>query len=144
MSQNRADDERAILNTLCEFPRIVDRHEWHRVSEVFADDIEFNYGDGREQRGLPALLDQFQQFHERCSAMQHLLGSIQVELDGDSAVTNTYVQARHQGKDDRAHLFFDTNGEYCDRWQRRPEGWRIVRRDARWAMFMGDPSVLFD
>lgn len=144
MSHNRADDERSILNTLSEFPRVVDRHEWHRVGDVFAEDVAFDYGEGGEQQGLPALLAQFQRFHNRCSAMQHLLGSIQIELNGNAAVTHAYVQARHQGKDDRAHLFFDTHGEYTDRWQRRPEGWRIVRREARWVMFAGDPSVLFD
>lgn len=141
---SKTDDERAVLNALSEFPRIVDRNEWHRVGEVFAEDVQFNYGDGREQAGLPALLEQFRAFHDRCSAMQHLLGSVQIELDGGAAVTRAYVQARHQGKDDRSHLFFDTHGEYTDRWECRPEGWRIVRRDAKWVMFMGDPSVLYE
>lgn len=45
---NNSQDERAILNTLSEFPRVVDRNEWHRVGEVFAKDVCFNYGDGRD------------------------------------------------------------------------------------------------
>lgn len=137
-------DERSILNTLSEFPRVVDRNAWGRVGEVFAEDVRFNYGDGREQQGLEALLQQFRSFHDRCSAMQHLLGSVQLELDGDSAVTRAYVQARHQGKGDYAQSFYDTHGEYTDQWQRRPEGWRIVRRDARWVFSVGEPRVLFD
>lgn len=144
MPQETARDERLILNTLCEFPRIVDRNDWTRVSEVFSHELSFNYGDGIEQTGLDALLDQFRKFHDRCSSMQHLLGSMQIEVDGNAAVTRAYVQARHQGKDDRSHLFFDTHGEYVDQWRRLPEGWRIVRRDATWTMFMGDPAVLFD
>ena len=28
-----------------------------------------------------------------------------------------------------------------DRWERRPQGWRIVRRDAVWHMRMGGPAV---
>ena len=136
------NDERRILNTLNAFPRIVDQKDWPRVAEVFAEDISFNYGDGGEKQGIAALLDQFQKFHDRCSAMQHLLGSIQLELDGDRAITRAYVQARHQGKATQA--IFDTHGEYTDRWERRAEGWRIVRRDASWSLFAGDPSVLFD
>lgn len=138
-----ATTERVILNKLSDFPRIVDRKDWPRVSDVFAEDIRFDYGDGGEKQGLPALLQQFQTFHDRCSAMQHLIGSVQIEIDGDSAVTRAYVQARHQGIGDKAKAFFDTHGEYIDQWQKRAEGWRIVRRDASWSMFMGDPGVLF-
>lgn len=75
--------------------------------------------------------------------MQHLLGSIQIELAGDSATTFAYVQARHQGKGDLSKSIFDTHGEYIDRWQRGQQGWRIVRRDTRWVLFSGDESVLF-
>ncbi len=75
--------------------------------------------------------------------MQHLIGSVQIELNGDSAITRAYVQARHQGIGDKANAFFDTHGEYVDQWQLRAEGWRIIRRDATWTMFMGDPGVLF-
>lgn len=141
---NNISDERIVLNRLGDFPRIVDRKQWTRAGEVFAQDVVFDYGDGREQQGIPALIAQFRKYHDRCSAMQHLLGSIQIDIDGDSAVTCAYVQARHQGKDDKANAFLDTHGEYTDRWQRRPEGWRIVRRDARWTLFMGDVSVLYD
>jgi hypothetical protein len=80
---------------------------------------------------------------DRCGPTQHLLGSIQIEIDGDTAVSRSYVQARHQGLGDKSQAIFDTNGEYTDRWERRAEGWRIVRRDARWDLFSGDSAVLF-
>ncbi len=144
MDHSNLSDDRAIMNTLAAFPRVVDGKHWERIGEVFAADITFDYGDGGEKKGLDALLEQFSKFHERCSAMQHLLGSIQLEIDGDSAISRAYVQARHQGKGDKSSAIFDTHGEYVDQWQRRPEGWRIVRRDASWSLFAGDPSVLFD
>jgi ketosteroid isomerase-like protein len=143
VSEKTITDERAILNALGDFARIIDRKQWARIGEIFADDITFNYGDGQEQQGAAALHTQFTRFLDHCGATQHLLGSIQLELDGDKAVTRSYVQARHQGKGDMSALTFDTNGEYTDRWARREEGWRIVRRDARWDLFMGDSSVLF-
>jgi ketosteroid isomerase-like protein len=136
-------DEREIVHLLGRFARMLDGREWAAVGDVFAHDVGFNYGDGREQNGVDAMRAQFQQFLDPCGPSQHLLGSIVVTVAGDGATSRSYVQARHQGAGDKAHLFFDSNGEYVDRWERRPQGWRIVRRDARWFMHMGDPSVLY-
>jgi ketosteroid isomerase-like protein len=143
MNDTQGADERAILNALGDFARILDHKSWGRVGEVFADDVTFNYGDGQEQSGIAALRANFTKFLDRCGATQHLLGSIQVEIDGGTAVSRAYVQARHQGLGDKSQAIFDTNGEYMDRWERRPEGWRIVRRDVAWNLFNGDSSVLF-
>jgi hypothetical protein len=65
-----------------------------------------------------------------------------VDVDGDRATSRAYVQARHQRAGDTAGPVFDSSGEYIDRWERHPEGWRIVRRDAIWAAHSGDPGVL--
>jgi ketosteroid isomerase-like protein len=136
-------DERAILNLLGDFARILDRKQWDRIPEVFAADLTFNYGDGAEQAGLAALQLNFTQFLDRCGPTQHLLGSIQIEIGNGTAISRAYVQARHQGLGNASTAIFDTNGEYTDRWEKRQEGWRIVRRDARWDLFSGDSGVLF-
>jgi hypothetical protein len=52
------------------------------------------------------------------------------------------VQARYQGRGDKADRVFDIHGDYIDRWARKAGGWRIVRRDVRWLMHIGDASVL--
>lgn len=135
-------DEREILNLLGEFARILDGRRWHNVPDVFDKDITFNYGDGQEQEGIDALVSNFQTFLDPCGPSQHLLGSIQLEITGDSAVSKAYVQARHQGAGTKTGLYLDSNGEYVDRWVRRANGWRIVRRDVSWAMLKGDMSVL--
>jgi len=135
-------DQHDITIGLGRFARILDGREWDMVSDVFADDVTFNYGDGQEQKGIAAMTATFTRFLDDCGPSQHLLGSIQVTVEGDKGLSRAYVQARHQGKGDKAHLYLDSNGEYIDRWERRPEGWRIVRRDARWFMNPGDVSVL--
>jgi len=71
-----------------------------------------------------------------------LIGSILVNVDGDNAVSRAYVMARHQRPDDPQGPVQDSNGEYIDRWQRRAEGWRIIRRDAVWAMRVGEAEIL--
>ncbi len=135
-------DEREILNKLAEFARILDGRQWQRVAEVFDSAISFNYGDGKEQQGIEALTENFKTYLDPCGPSQHLLGSIQVEQQGNEIITRSYVQARHQGAGDKSDRFFDSNGEYIDRWQCQGNGWRIVRRDVRWAMLKGDMSVL--
>ena len=135
-------DEREITHLLGRFARMLDRREWDTVGEVFADDVTFNYGDGQEQAGIAAMRANFQRFLDVCGPSQHLLGSLVITVTGDTAVSRAYIQARHQGAAGNEHLFFDSNGEYTDGWERRPEGWRIVRRDAVWFMMQGDMAVL--
>lgn len=135
-------DRQAIANQLARFARLVDSRDWDAVGEVFADEVTFDYGDGREQAGIAALRRQFRGFLGGCGPSQHLIGSVAIELDGDTALSRAYVQARHQGLGDKADRIFDTHGDYVDRWARTPAGWRIVRREARWSMHIGDPGVL--
>lgn len=135
-------DERAIMHGLGRFARILDGRQWDAVHEVFADDVTFNYGDGRDQSGIAAMTKQFRDFLGGCGPSQHLLGTIVITVEGDKGTSNAYVQARHQGKNGRENLRLDSNGEYIDQWERRPEGWRIVRRDVNWLVSTGDMTVL--
>jgi 3-phenylpropionate/cinnamic acid dioxygenase small subunit len=135
-------DERAITRGLADFARILDTKAWDRLGEVFAQDIVFDYGSGRDETGIAALTENMRRFLDRCGGTQHLIGSIKVDVEGDRATSRAYVQARHQRVDDAAGPVFDSNGEYVDRWERRAEGWRIARRDALWAAHTGDPAIL--
>lgn len=136
-------DEREIVQGLSRFARIIDGKSWDKLEQVFAPDVSFDYGSGEDQHGMDALCAQMRRFLDHCGPTQHLIGSIIVEVDGDKATSRAYVQARHQRKDDPAGPVFDSNGEYVDQWERRAEGWRIVRRDALWATHTGDPGILY-
>lgn len=134
-------DERDISRVLVRFAQVMDNKEWGAIGEVYAEDVRYDYGGG-EQAGLDTILKMTRYHLDLCAGSQHLIGTIRVDVDGDRAVSKSYVQARHQGAGDKSHLFFDTNGEYTDQWERRSVGWRIVRRDARWFVNVGDSSVI--
>lgn len=134
-------DERDIERVLAGFARILDSKDYSALSEVYTEDVTFDYGGG-EQQGLAAIVELSRHHLDVCATTQHLLGSICIDVDGDKAFSRSYVQARHQGLGDKAHLFFDTNGEYTDWWERRDMGWRITRREAKWFAQVGDPSVI--
>ncbi|MDF2826920.1 MAG: nuclear transport factor 2 family protein [Mycobacterium sp.] len=135
-------DERSIHRALSYFARAADSRAYGLMRNVFADDVVFDYGSGREERGLAALLNLVTLHLDRCGPTQHLIGSTIIDVDGERAVSKAYVQARHQRRDDPHGSVFDTNGEYTDQWTRRSDGWRIVDRRARWAITTGDPSIL--
>jgi len=134
-------DERAIQRGLSRFARVLDAKDWAALGDVFAPDLTFDYGQG-ERAGIAALEEQVRRYLDTCGGTQHLLGSVLVDVDGDHAVSRAYVQARHQRGGEAAGAVFDSNGEYVDRWERRADGWRIVRREALWATHTGDPAIL--
>ncbi|WP_264042069.1 nuclear transport factor 2 family protein [Mycolicibacterium hodleri] len=135
-------DERDIHRALSRFARIADAKRFDDLGEVFADDVTFDYGTGEDAHGIETLRELLRRHLEKCGGTQHLIGSVLVDVDGDRATSRAYVQARHQRTGDFVGPVFDSSGEYTDRWERRAEGWRIVRRDATWATNTGDPGIL--
>jgi hypothetical protein len=136
--------ERCVRDGLARFARVLDGKQWDALGDVFASDLTFDYGLG-EQAGLAALTANMRRFLDVCGPSQHLIGSITIAVDPGAitATSRAYVQARHQRADDANGQVFDSNGEYIDQWALRPEGWRIVRREARWHMHSGDPSIIW-
>lgn len=57
---------------------------------------------------MDALRHNMRKHLDVCGASQHLLGSIVITIDGDNAISRSYVQARHVGVGDRAHAIFDS------------------------------------
>jgi len=134
-------DHLALTSQLSRFARMLDQRDWEAVPSIFAPEISFDYGEGK-QHGLPALLAQFRKYLDYCGPTQHLLGSIELQIDGRTALTRSYVQARHQGAAGMQNRFYDSHGDYIDHWEKHAAGWLIVRRDVRWIMHRGDPGVL--
>lgn len=133
----------AIADQLGRFARLLDTRQWDAIDTVFAPDVSFDYSSGREEAGIDALRATFRRYLDQCGPSQHLLGSIIVEFANDGApVSRSYVQARHCGKGALADQWFDTNGEYVDTWRRDDGVWRIVRRDADFSIFVGNPAVI--
>lgn len=136
--------ERAIREGLARFARVLDGKRWDALGDVFAEDVTFDYGLG-EQAGLAALTANMRRFLDVCGPSQHLIGSIAITVAPDccSASSKAYVQARHQRANDHGGAVFDSNGEYLDQWALRPEGWRIVRRDAKWHTHSGETAIIW-
>jgi hypothetical protein len=59
-------------------------------------------------------------------ATQHLIGTVDVTLDGETAEMSSYLQAAHVvAAEPRVFMVL---GTYVDTAVRQPEGWRIAKR----------------
>lgn len=133
-------DEREITATLSRLARILDTRDWDSLGSVFADDLTFDYGRG-ESAGVESMREQLSGFLEHCGPTIHLTG-IPISVTGDTAASDVYVLARHQGAGERSALHFDAAGPWIDMWERKADGWRIVRRDISLNVVQGDPGAL--
>lgn len=134
--------EQQIRRKLGEFARILDHKNWAEIGTVFAEDLRFDYGSGTEESGLAALLQTMRRFLDHCGPTQHLIGSIIIDVDGECAHSQAYVQARHQRADNPLGPIMDSSGDYHDIWRRGPDGWRIIHRRAIWFTHHGDARIL--
>lgn len=135
-------DERDISRQLSKFVRLLDKRDWNGFADIFDENVVFDYAEGIERQGLSEMLGRVSGFLDNCGATHHLLGSLIIEVSGDTAVSRAYIQSRHQGKDERSHLYFDACGEYIDTWERQGQNWRIVKRLAVNMLSQGDIGAL--
>lgn len=68
------------------------------------------------------------------TATQHLIGTVMVEVQGNTARMSTYLSATHVL--DPGRSLDVAQGTYVDRVVRTPAGWRIARRTVRLISFV--------
>ncbi len=120
--------ERDIARQIIRFGRAMDDHDWATLGSLMFHDVTGEFGAG-QLRGSAAIVDNIRTYLDACGPTQHLVGSILVEIDGDTATSRAYVRDMHLGRGERAGLEFSTIGDYEDRWERDIDGtWRLRTR----------------
>lgn len=120
--------ERAIERRLFAIARAMDMRDWAALDAILLPDAVADLGLGAIA-GRDAIVTFIRSFLDECGPTQHMLGNIVVDVNGDTAVSRAYVDDRHVGAADKAHLSFATLGEYRDQWRRIDGEWWLVRRD---------------
>lgn len=134
--------ERAIHLQLCAIARAMDERAWNALGSLIAEDATGDFGDGWEVRGRQGFVEVFQRFLGSCGPTQHLLGNLEVAVDGGGADSRCYVRDMHQGRGDAAHLFFSSPGIYFDRWRRIDGVWLLAHRTKKNLMKIGAVEAL--
>lgn len=129
----------AVEDLLLAYATALDSRDWPALEQVFSADAVADYRGIGVFEGRPALVGVIADFLGRCGATQHMITNMRVECSSaDVARARCYLQATHAGKDAYAGQTMTVWGEYVDRVERRPEGWRIVHRTLYVQHVVGD------
>jgi ketosteroid isomerase-like protein len=119
-------DRFAVADLLARYARACDEKDFAGIRGCFTSDASLSYGITPAFNGSA---DDFAALAERILAesdsTQHLLGNVVVNVDGDRATSQAYVQTTHVEKSGAPRT---SGGVYSDELVRTPEGWRIARR----------------
>jgi 3-phenylpropionate/cinnamic acid dioxygenase small subunit len=131
-------DRFAITEVLTRYATALDHRDWALLDELFTADVEWVFG-GRSLHGIDAVRNMIRTHLDGCGQTQHLLANFRIELAGARAESVHSVRAFHAGEGDQRYELF---GEYRDALERRPEGWRVTRREMWVSREIGDRSLL--
>ncbi|SEP20429.1 nuclear transport factor 2 family protein [Trujillonella endophytica] len=119
--------ERAIERQLSAYCRAMDRCDADLGRSVFAPDAEADYGDMYRGTG-PGFVDFALAAHAAMDAHVHRIGNVSVVVDGDTAGSECYVDARFRVPSPDGPLEIVSSGRYVDRWAGRDGVWVITSR----------------
>ncbi len=123
------------------YARALDTHDWALLERLFVADARYTFPGG-ESDTVSAIVDRCANALTRLDASQHMLGNIEVVVDGDTATTIVYFQAQHVKLGTPGGDLFIIAGTYCDVAVRTPDGWRIAHRTQTYTWRDGNPAVV--
>lgn len=134
-------DRDEIINTVNGYCWALDLKDCARLAEVFAPDMHADY-DGPVWSDLQTFIADMTSSHAGLGGTQHLIGSHQVVVDGDTATCRSYAHIILTRRIDGEWAQFAMGARYHDMLRRTPAGWRIHHREARAMWRSGDRRVV--
>lgn len=125
MSPDRAPVEHHIVSVV----HHIDRKRWSELREVFADQVETDYtslfGGAPATQSADDLIANWRKNLGPVTT-QHLLGPIDVQLEGDRAYAACHVRAMHYAPEAKSGAEWEVLGHYRFELRRTERGFRIV------------------
>ncbi len=134
-------DERDITAVLHRYAAALDQKDWELFSTCFLPDASAHYETIGLLEGYPAIEALCRSALGNMSRTQHLIGNVDISVDGDIAKSSCYLHAQHVRPMTSGG---DTNiiaGRYDDDLVRTARGWRIRRRKLQVWWTFGNPDV---
>jgi len=123
------NDYREIEAVIIRYASALDKKQYELLGEVFTPEATANYVGLAKCEGLDSIIKLVSGVLDQCGNTQHLLGNIQIELDGNHAKASCYLQAIHVGLGDHSDQVLTVWGEYKDQLVKTAAGWRITFRE---------------
>jgi uncharacterized protein (TIGR02246 family) len=134
-------DRAAIADVLTALAHRADTKDYAGMADLFTDDgyIVVPYGDGR----LPAtdLAEITRQIFTGYGQTHHMLGNVEIEIDGDTATSHHYVLATHVIDPSRPSEHADIGAWYDNDYRRTEAGWKLHKLDL---IFVYADNLMFE
>lgn len=117
-------DHHDIVQLTHDYCWALDTGDWQALRSVFTADVVTDLGAGG-QNGIGEVIERVSSALSHFDVTQHLVGTHQVRIDGDSATCRCYLQAQHVRPSGDKLLI---GARYEDRCVRTTDGWRIAER----------------
>lgn len=119
--------EREIGQQLNNYCRAMDRCDRELGRAVFHPDAEADYG-AMYKGSAEGFVDFALAGHLHLETHVHRVTNISIVVDGDTAGSESYVDARFRMSRDGTVVEMHSSGRFIDRWERRDGRWGIAQR----------------
>ncbi len=123
-----SEDKLAIRDVLNRYCRGLDRMDRLMAYSVFAEDAPAHYHDMYEGTGH-GFIDWAWHIHETMERHSHQVTNCLIELDGDSASSESYVTVVLWTRAEDGMKEICCRGRYLDCWEKRDGQWLIIARE---------------
>ena len=135
-------DRDDVIETMILYGVTIDRKDWAGLAACFTDDCVAEYQGWGKFRGGREVANFCRHGVVDLDATQHLFGNFLVQLSGDEASCQFYVQAQHYLASAPGGPVFTVGGYYDNAARRTSAGWRISRFMFLATWTTGNPEVL--
>jgi len=125
---NEIEDRLAVGDIIIRYADSIDQLDYDRYCTCFTDDVVVTGFSAEPIIGLSAYRPWVTAARNRYGRTQHLIGNIQVTVNGDKAHMRSYVQASHELPTDPNHLII-LWAAYNDELVRTTSGWKITHHE---------------
>ncbi|WP_203336433.1 nuclear transport factor 2 family protein [Nocardioides limicola] len=128
MDITEISDRLEITALITRYTRAVDTAQFDGIDEVFLDDAELDYSSAGGPVTTPAQAKPFIANLLGFERWQHVIGQVEITLDGDTAHATAYFINPMVAKGaDGGEQLWEVGGYYHHDLVRTPDGWRSRR-----------------
>ena len=139
-------DHREMTDRLATWCRCVDTRDMGPMTDVFDEDVVWDFGGGTVDRGLAAVVERITAHvvvATYCGNRQIHLANVRIDIDGDTARSSAYFFSTSAGIREYEGQALLEWGTYDDTWRRGSAGWRIAHRNYEMRIQSGPLEIVY-